>query len=67
MNVIALCTAAFATVFVVLAFLSASMYAITLIFPERATAVDAPVVAAISSAVASLSPGARVTKIQEES
>jgi len=37
------------------------------IFPERATAVDAPVVAAISSAVASLSPGARVTKIQEES
>jgi hypothetical protein len=43
------------------------MQLITVLFPERKAAVDPTVVAAISSTVATLYPGARVTRIEEES
>jgi hypothetical protein len=60
------CCIAFVAVFVLLAFLAMAMQLITLLFPERKVAVDPVLVAAISSTVASLYPGAQVTRIEEE-
>jgi hypothetical protein len=66
-SLVAVCGIAFAAVFVLLALLAVAMHAITILFPERKAAIDSHVVAAISSTVASLYPGARVTRIEEES
>ena len=66
-NLISICSIAFGAVFVLLSFLAAVMQLITLIFPAARSVVDQTIVAAISSTVTSLYPGARVTKIEEES
>ena len=42
------------------------MKAITVVFPDRVASMDPVLVAAISTAVASIYPGARVTRIEEE-
>ena len=42
------------------------MKLITVVFPDRLTSMDPVLVAAISTAVASIYPGARVTRIEEE-
>jgi len=62
---IALTVSAFTAVFVLLAFLSVVMYVITLIFPQRQTAVTAAHVAAITTAVQAVVPGTRVVRIEE--
>ena len=67
MNLVSACGIAFAAVFVLLAVLAGLMQLITLVFPERRAAVDPIVVAAISSTVASVYPGSRVTRIEEKS
>ena len=54
-------------VFLLLSLLAGLMQLITLIFPERKSSVEPTLVAAISSSVAVLYPGARVTKIEEKS
>jgi len=59
------CCLAFVVVFLLLAVLAAVMRLITTLLPERRTPLDPAVVAAISTAVASVLPGARVTKIEE--
>jgi hypothetical protein len=61
------CVVAFAAVFFLLSVLALVMHLITLVFPERIPAVDAEIVAAISSAVTMIIPGARVTTIEEDS
>jgi hypothetical protein len=66
MSLLPLCSIAFVSVFILLAFLAVAMYLITVIFPERREAVDVVLAAAISSTVASVYPGARVTRIEEE-
>ena len=66
-NLLAVCGIAFGAVFVLLLFLAIVMQLITVLFPVREGKLDGTVVAAISSTVASLYPGARVTKIEEES
>ena len=66
-SIIIACAAAFAAVFGLLTFLAVVMQLITLVFPEDEPSIDSPVVAAISSAVASVIPGARVVRIEEES
>lgn len=66
-NLLLVCLVAFAAVFTVLSALAASMQAITMLFPERRSEPDEAVVAAIASTVATLAPGARVTRIEEES
>lgn len=66
-NLVAVCGIAFAAVFTLLALLAVVMQLITVVFPVRRSRVDPPVVAAISGAVASLVPGARVTRIEEKS
>lgn len=66
-NLWAICGIAFGAVFVLLVFLAIVMNLITALFPSRTSRLDETVIAAISSTVASLYPGARVTKIEEES
>lgn len=65
-NFILVCSLAFLTVFLLLGALAIAMRMITILFPERrASDVDAAVVAAIASSVATISPGARVVQIEE--
>lgn len=66
-NILSACSIAFLAVFVVLAFLAMVMQLIMAVFPERKTALDPLLVAAISCTVSTLIPGARVTRIEEES
>lgn len=61
------CGIAFLAVFLLLSLLAGLMQLITLIFPERRPSTDPVLVAAITSSVAQLIPGARVTKIEEKS
>jgi hypothetical protein len=64
-NLAAVCGLAFLTVFVLLAVLALAMRAITAAFPARREVVDPALVAAITTTVSSLSPGARVVGIEE--
>jgi hypothetical protein len=61
----ALCTTAFVAVFVLLAVLAGLMYSIMLVFPLSRKVIEPAHVAAITSAVQALVPGARVTRIEE--
>jgi VanZ family protein len=65
-TILGMCAIAFVAVFALLTFLAITMHFITSLFPTRGTSVDAAIVAAISGAVASVLPGARVTHIEEE-
>jgi hypothetical protein len=60
------CSVAFAAVFTLLTVLAIVMHLVTIAFPERRTTLDPAVSAAISTTVATLFPGARVTRIEEE-
>jgi fatty acid desaturase len=66
-NLFAICGTAFASVFILLITMALTIWAITALFPvkEEEEADDAALVAAISTAVATLYPGARVTRIEE--
>lgn len=67
MNLIAICMIAFIAVFTILASLAGVMRLITTLFPVRSgSGTDSAVVAAISSAVTTIFPGARVTQIEEQ-
>ena len=61
----AACYTAFAVVFVVLALLAFVIHLVTLAFPARSPRTDPAVVAAITAAVATQQPGARVVHIEE--
>ncbi len=65
-SLLSICTIAFASVAILLSFLALTMHFITLLFPVRQPAVDPAIVAAISTTVASVMPGASVTHIEEE-
>lgn len=67
MNLLTACGIAFLAVFVLLSLLAGMMQIITRLFPERSSSVESSLVAAITSSVAFLYPGARVTKIEEKS
>ena len=67
MDLLNACVLAFVVVFVLLSFLALAMHWITLLFPERKQGPDVALAAAIAGAVAAAIPGARVTKIEEES
>jgi len=43
------------------------MYIITVLFPERTRAIDPTVIAAITTTVGTVIPGARVVQIEEDS
>jgi Na+-transporting methylmalonyl-CoA/oxaloacetate decarboxylase gamma subunit len=63
-SILLMCGVAFVAVFVLLSLLALVMEGIGLLFPQRAPVVEPVVVAAVSSAVASLFAGARVTRIE---
>jgi len=67
LNLLTACGTAFLAVFLLLSILAGLMQLITRIFPERDSKVDSGLVAAITSSVAVLIPGAQVTKIEEKS
>ena len=60
------CLIALISVFILLGSLALIMKLITAVFPDRAASIDAVFVAAISTTVASVYPGVRVTSIEEE-
>ena len=60
------CLIALISVFVLLGTLALMMELITAVFPDRKASMDPVLVAAISTAVTSVYPGARVTRIEEE-
>lgn len=65
-SLITICSIAFLSVFVLLSLLAVVIRVITSVVPERRRSFDPVVAAAISTAVAAVLPGARVTHIQEE-
>jgi len=66
-NLLSACGIAFLAVFLLLSLLAGLMQLITIVFPARTSRIDPSLVAAVSSAVAVLIPGARVTKLEEKS
>ena len=66
-NLVLICLIAFVTVFLLLAVLALAMHLTTMLFPPPAARIDPTVVAAISTTVSTVWPGARLTKIEEES
>lgn len=65
-SLIAMCCIAFVAVFALLSFLAGTMRLITATFPVRAPRTDSALIAAISTTVSTLVPGARVVTIEEE-
>jgi uncharacterized membrane protein YqjE len=61
------CLIALVSVFALLGVLALTIQLITTIFPERRHAIDPALAAAISTIVAQVIPGARVTRIEEDS
>ena len=66
-NLLVVCATAFVAVIVLLTALAGVIHLITSMFPPSRRGVDAPLVAAIEGAVTAVYPGARVTRIEEES
>lgn len=64
-SLITICVTALVAVFVLLITLAIVIRLITAVFPMRDQSDDAMLVAAISAAVATMHPGARVSKIEE--
>jgi hypothetical protein len=60
------CLIALVAVFTLLGVLALSIELITAVFPERRQTIDPALAAAISTTVASVFPGARVTRIEED-
>ncbi len=61
-----ICAVAFLMVFIILALLAFSMRIIILIFPEKKAKLDAAMIAAVTTAVQTIMPGTKVTKVEEE-
>ena len=64
-SLLMVCVASFVAVFVVLAFLAATMRFLMRVFPEKRTGINGPTLAAITSAVSAAYPGSKVTDIKE--
>ena len=64
-SLITICVTAFLAVFVLLITLAVVIRLIAAVFPIRDRADDAVLAAAISAAVATIYPGARVSRIEE--
>ena len=60
------CVIAMVAVFILLGLLAVLMEATTFFFPFGESRTDTAVIAAITTTVASVYPGARVTRIEEE-
>lgn len=66
-SLLAVCGVAFGCVFTLLTILAGAIRIVTLLFPERpARRIDPALVAALAGTASALYPGARVTRIVEE-
>ena len=65
-SLVSACLIALVSVFILLTFLAATMDLITRLFPVAEQQTDPALIAAISTAVASVYRGARVVRIEEE-
>ena len=66
-DILGMCGIAFGAVFVLLSFLAVVMALITVLFPQEKAKISAEMVAVLSSAVASVLPGAKIIRIEESS
>jgi len=66
-DLVSACLIALGAVFCLLGVLASIMWLITALFPVRKTKIDTAIVAAISTAVTTVWPGAQVTRVEEES
>lgn len=64
-NLLIICAAAFLAVLLLLSLLAGLIRVLTAVFPAESAESDAPVIAAIHTAVARVYPGTRVTNIEE--
>lgn len=64
-DLVLICVSAFLAVFVLLAVLAAVMRLILVVFPAREETGDAAVVAAVTTAMSTIYPGAQITRIEE--
>ena len=66
-DLVSACLTALGAVFCLLGVLASIMWLITALFPVRESKIDTAIVAAISTAVTTVWPGAQVTRVEEES
>jgi hypothetical protein len=64
-ELLTICISAFVAVFFLLSVLAVVMYLILVLFPHRTRGTDAAAVAAITSTLASIYPGTKITRIEE--
>jgi hypothetical protein len=60
------CLSSLLAVFVLLTILAVTMRILVAVFPEKLAKSDAALLAAVTTAVASIYPGMRVTRVEEE-
>ncbi len=65
LDLLAICASAFVGVFLLLTVLALVMRLITVIFPERESAGDSAMIAAVSTVLQTLYPGTKITKVEE--
>ena len=65
-DLLMVCVSAFSAVFVLLALLALAMRVLMAVFPGITAKTDPAMLAAVSTAVAAVFPGAKITRIEEE-
>ncbi|MCK4297216.1 MAG: hypothetical protein KAX28_11240 [Candidatus Marinimicrobia bacterium] len=64
-SLLTICISAFLAVFLLLLILAIVMHLIVIIFPEKSSAINPIVIAAVSSTMSSIFPNSKITKIEE--
>ena len=65
-DLLMVCVSAFSAVFVLLALLALAMRILMAVFPGVIAKADPAMLAAVSTAVAAVFPGAKITRLEEE-
>jgi hypothetical protein len=65
-DLLMVCVAAFFAVFTLLTLLALAMRGLIAVFPEKADKIDPALLAAVSSVVATVFPGSKITRVEEE-
>ncbi|UCD24154.1 MAG: hypothetical protein JSW51_14190 [Gemmatimonadota bacterium] len=65
-DLLMVCVSAFFAVFVLLTLLALAMRGLIAVFPDKTGKADPAMLAAITSAVAAVFPGSKITRVEEE-
>lgn len=65
LDLLAICASAFAGVFLLLTILALVMRLIIVLFPERESASNSAMIAAVSTVLQTLYPGTKITNVEE--